>query len=130
MTDLTVTQDALGPGESAERNALGVSTTRRRSGIGRLLDPSSSNLIYIGVAVMVVGFVLLAIGWSSVAAEVDVWRQMPYVLSAGLPGVSLVMTGLVLINVAVRRQDGANRRRETMMLAEAVNKLQRSMEQR
>jgi hypothetical protein len=40
------------------------------------------------------------------------------------------MTGLVLVNVAVRRQDGANRQRENAALAEALAKLQRSLEQR
>jgi hypothetical protein len=130
MTDLTVRQDAVSPGDSAEWNPLAQTSTRRRSAFVRLFEPSSPGLIFVGVGIVILGFAFLAIGWSLVAAEVDVWRQTPYVLSAGLPGVALVMTGLVLINVAVRRQDGANRRRELAIVAEALDKLQRSMDQR
>lgn len=130
MTDLSVRPDALGEDSPAVWDPLAGLGGRRGSRLSRLLDPSSAALIYLGVAVVIAGFIFLAVGWSSVAGEVDVWRQMPYVLSAGLPGVALVMTGLVFVNVAVRRQDGANRQRETAMLAEALNKLQRSLDQR
>jgi hypothetical protein len=129
MTDLSVRPDVLSEDASAGWDPL-AGLGRRESRFRRLLDPASPTLIYLGVAVVIAGFVFLAVGWSSVAGEVDVWRQMPYVLSAGLPGVALVMTGLVLVNVAVRRQDGANRQRENAALAEALAKLQRSLEQR
>jgi hypothetical protein len=128
MTDLSVRPDASGEEVSAGWEPLAGG--RRGSRLARFLDPSSPALIYLGVLVVIAGFTMLAIGWSSVAGEVDVWRQMPYVLSAGLPGVGLVMTGLVLVNVAVRRQDGANRRRENAMVAEALHKLQQSLDQR
>jgi len=75
-----------------------------------------------------IGFVLMAVGWARVAGLVDVWRQMPYLLSAGLPGLGLVMTGLVIINVSARRQDAAARARQTAMLAEALRDLQRSLD--
>lgn len=99
-----------------------------RSRLRALLDPASTVPTYVGVAVALVGFALIAIGWAKVAGLVDVWRQMPYLLSAGLPGLGLVMTGLVIINVSARRQDAAARARQTAMLAEALRDLQRSLD--
>ena len=93
-----------------------------------LLDPASTVPTYVGVVVALVGFALIAIGWAKVAGLVDVWRQMPYLLSAGLPGLGLVMTGLVIINVSARRQDAAARARQTAMLTEALRDLQRSLD--
>ena len=100
----------------------------RRSRLRAFLDPSSPVPTYVGVAVALIGFALIAIGWADVAGLTDVWRQMPYLLSAGLPGLGLVMTGLVIINVSARRQDGAARARQTAMLAEALRDLQRTLE--
>jgi hypothetical protein len=54
---------------------------------------------------------------------------MPYVVSAGLPGIGLVMTGLVIVNVSSRRQDGAERARQMDTLSEALRDLQRSLNQ-
>ena len=102
--------------------------TGGRSRLRALLDPSSTVPTYVGVGIALVGFVLIAVGWAKVAGLVDVWRQMPYLLSAGLPGLGLVMTGLVIINVSARRQDAAARARQTAMLAEALRDLQRSLD--
>src|SRR5438067_4398494 len=102
--------------------------TSRRSRLRALLDPASTIPTYAGVIVALVGFALIGIGWARVAGLVDVWRQMPYLLSAGLPGLGLVMTGLVIINVSARRQDAAARARQTAMLAEALRDLQRTLD--
>ena len=93
-----------------------------------LTDPASLLPTYLGVVIALIGFALLGFGWSKVAGLVDVWRQMPYVVSAGLPGLGLVMTGLVVINVSSRRQDGAERARQMDTLAEALRELQQSLD--
>lgn len=98
----------------------------RRSGWRALADPSSPALIYAGVVAVVAGFALLFVAWSEVAAQADVWRQMPFVLSAGFPGLGLIMTGLVLASVGVRRQEGVRRQRQMAALTEAL----RAVEQR
>ena len=103
-------------------------TSPRRSRLSALLDPSSTVPTLFGVGVAVAGFALIAIGWADVAGLTDVWKQMPYLLSAGLPGLGLVMTGLVIVNVSVRRQDGAARARQTAMLAEALRDLQQALD--
>jgi hypothetical protein len=107
----------------------GFGLERRRSRLALLTDPSSLVPTYVGVVVTLVGFALIAVAWAEVAGLVDVWRQMPYVMSAGLPGLGLVLTGLVIINVSARRQDGAARTRQMEMLTEALRDLQRSLDQ-
>jgi hypothetical protein len=106
-----------------------TSATAPRSRLRALTDPASLVPTYIGVLVALIGFGLIAIAWAKVAGLVDVWRQMPYVLSAGLPGLGLVMTGLVTINVSARRQDAAQRARQMATLTEALRDLQRSLDQ-
>jgi len=71
---------------------------------------------------------LIGYAWAKVAGLVDVWKQMPYVVSAGLPGLGLVMTGLVIVNVSARRQDGAARARQMATLTEAMRDLQQSLD--
>jgi len=125
MTDITLMN------QSPESMVSGTDTydvTSRRSRLRALLDPASTIPTYAGVIVALVGFALIGIGWARVAGLVDVWRQMPYLLSAGLPGLGLVMTGLVIINVSARRQDAAARARQTAMLAEALRDLQRTLD--
>jgi len=101
----------------------------RRSRLRALTDPASLLPTYVGVLLTLVGFGLIAIAWAKVAGLVDVWRQMPYLLSAGLPGLGLVMTGLVTINVSARRQDSAQRARQMSALTEALRDVQRSLDQ-
>jgi hypothetical protein len=114
---------------ATEAFGSGLDVGRRRTWLQSLLDPASPVLTYVGVTITVIGFALIGYAWVKVAALVDVWRQMPYVVSAGLPGLGLVMTGLVVINVSARRQDGAARARQMATLAEALRDLQRSVDQ-
>lgn len=116
MTDLSLREDVLGFDHGAPRSRWRL-----------LTDPASYLPTYIGVAVAVVGFALMGIAWARVAGLVDVWKQMPYLLSAGLPGLGLVMVGLVIVNVSARRQDGAARARQMAALTEALHDLQRSL---
>jgi len=128
-SDVTLMTDTLSDrGSSDDYRDADYGPTARRSRIRVLLDPASTIPTYVGVLVAVVGFVLIGIGWARVAGLVDVWRQMPYLLSAGLPGLGLVMTGLVIINVSARRQDGAARARQMALLTEALHDLQRSLD--
>jgi hypothetical protein len=124
MTDITLMTESP---ETLLSGSDAYDVTTRRSRLRALLDPASTAPTYLGVVVALVGFTLIAIGWAKVAGLVDVWRQMPYLLSAGLPGLGLVMTGLVIINVSARRQDAAARARQTAMLTEALRELQRSL---
>ena len=126
MTNLT-----LQSGSSETLNSgdpLSAQQFARRSRLRSLTDPASLIPTYAGVVIALIGFALIAYAWSKVAGLVDVWRQMPYLLSAGLPGLGLVMTGLVVVNVSARRQDSAARARQMATLTEAMRELQRSLD--
>ena len=125
MTDITLMTN---PPETIADGSPAYDVTTRRSRLRALLDPASTIPTYAGVVIALIGFALIAIGWAKVAGLVDVWRQMPYLLSAGLPGLGLVMTGLVIINVSARRQDAAARARQTAMLAEALRELKQTLD--
>lgn len=101
-------------------------TTARRSWQRGITDPASTAPVYLGVVVAAIGFVLLVIGWSDVAGTIDVGRQLPYLMSAGLPGIALVMAGLVLVNISIRRQDSAERARQMSALTEALTQLKQT----
>jgi len=138
MTDLMTEPDIVRSrrsrsvfGRRRDIDPLGIGDLelgRRRSRMQVLLDPASVVPTYIGIGITLLGFALIGYAWVKVAALVDVWRQMPYVVSAGLPGLGLVMTGLVVINVSARRQDGAARARQMATLAEALHELQTSID--
>jgi hypothetical protein len=100
------------------------------SGWSTFLAPESRVPTYVGIVAALAGFALILIGWSQAAGLPNSWQQVPYILSAGLPGIGLVMVGLVLINVAARRQDGARRTREMSALTDALHDLRASIERR
>lgn len=66
----------------------------------RLLALSDKTLVFASLAVVVVGFAVLAVTWGQVAGEVNVARQLPYVVSGGLTGLALVVVGTALGVVA------------------------------
>ena len=131
MTDMTLrsgTSETLGAGDDPLATQLVGRRSRLQSLLRQLTDPASLIPTYVGVAIVLIGFGLIGYGWSQVAGLVDVWRQMPYLVSAGLPGLGLILTGLVFINVSARRQDGAARARQMATLTEAMRDLQRALD--
>lgn len=128
MTDTTLMSEGLDPAASRSGpDAFGLDEGARYGRWRLLTDPSSQIPTLIGVVVAAAGFALIGIAWAKVAALTQVWQQMPYLMSAGLPGLGLVMTGLVIVNVSARRQDAAARARQMAALAEAMRDLQRSL---
>lgn len=92
------------------------------------LAPTSPVPTIAGVLVVAAGFVLIAIAWSNVAGETSVALQLPYLVSAGITGLALVMVGLLVVNIAVKRQEGAERRQQMDLLAEILQDLKRSLD--
>ena len=126
MTNLTLRSGA--PDALGDEPLAGVAPQSRSRFLRVFTDPASLIPTYVGVAVGLIGFALIGYAWAKIAGLVDVWRQMPYLVSAGLPGLGLVMTGLVIINVSARRQDSAARARQMATLTEAMRDLQRSLD--
>ena len=98
------------------------------TGLSRWLAPETPTLTYAGVVLAAVGFVLIGVAWSQIAALTNVALQMPYLVSAGITGLALVMVGLLLINLGAKRQDGAARQRQTEALTDAVTQLRAALE--
>jgi hypothetical protein len=80
-----------------------------------------------GIVVVAAGFVLIAIAWSKIAAETSVGLQMPYLVSAGMTGLALVIVGVLIVNIAVKRQEAAERRQQMEQLAEILSDLKRTL---
>ncbi len=68
---------------------------------------ASSSPVSAGLALVVVGFVVLFFAWNG-AAEVDhVQGQIPYLISGAAVGLGLIGAGLTVVNVQARRADQA-----------------------
>ena len=122
--------DADPTGEYAAAPAPFAAPMARRlpSGLSTWMAPESPALTIGGIVVAAVGFVLIGIAWSQIAALTNVALQMPYLVSAGVTGLALVIVGVLLINIGAKRQDGAARQRQTEALTDAVGQLRSALE--
>lgn len=94
------------------------------------LPPLSPIPTYVGIAITVIGFAVIAFAWGKVAGIADnVALQMPYLVSGGLAGLGLVMVGVTVINVAAKRRDSQLRQQQTQLLADALRELRNALEQ-
>lgn len=60
-----------------------------------------------GVVLAAIGVLALFLAWNGAAGVDHVEGQIPYLISGGLLGISLVGAGLTIVNVQARRQDNA-----------------------
>lgn len=103
-------------------------SARRRIGWLSNLDPSSPLLTWVGLLIAALGFAAIAFAWGKVAGLDNVALQLPYVMSGGLTGLALVMVGMTAVNVAARRQDSAQRARESQELKAVLRELRETLE--
>jgi hypothetical protein len=79
--------------------------------------------IIAGVILLVIGGVLITLGWDG-AADLDyVQGQFPYLLSASIPGIALVVIGMSVLVLAVVRRDAAEREAQLEKLTSSINEL-------
>jgi hypothetical protein len=109
-------EEALAPA-TAEPSSAG----RRRLPVW--LRGDSPVLIYLGIALAVIGFVLILVAWGQVAGETQVYLQLPYLVSAGFTGVGLIMVGVTVVNVAAKQRDAADRDRQMDQLVSIMDEL-------
>lgn len=64
------------------------------------------------------GGVALGIAWHGAAATLDVWTQVPFVVSGGVAGIALIGTGLGLLTIHLDRRAAAD---EAAILDDAVH---------
>ena len=122
MTTLETPPETIEGGPEEPRSSAGVS---QRIPALRPLSPIPT---YIGIAVAMVGFVLILIAWGQTAGEVNVALQMPYLISGGLTGLGLVMVGVTIVSVAAKRRDAVLREQQTELLADALRELSAALD--
>ncbi|HVT64582.1 MAG TPA: hypothetical protein VHD81_05470 [Mycobacteriales bacterium] len=76
----------------------------------RALEPRAFTVL--GILLIAAGCALLGVAWGLAAGQTLVSLQLPYLLSAGLPGVGLVIVGVGLVVVGARESDVRARRRQ------------------
>lgn len=111
-----------------EAAPLEVARPRRFARLA-FLAPTSPVPVAVGVVVIAAGFALISVAWAQVAGLTNVALQMPYLVSAGITAVALVMVGVLCVNLAIKRQDAAERRRQMEQLTEVLQELRQALEQ-
>lgn len=76
-----------------------------------------------GIGLAVLGFLLLFLGWNGAASFDRVPAQVPYVISGGLAGLSVVVLGAALLIINAQRQDRAAMLNALAEIREAVERL-------
>jgi len=73
-----------------------------------------------GLALAGLGLLAIGIGWNGAAGQLSILGQVPYVISGGLLGISLVVLGAAMLVVQSAREDRALLEAKLDLLAEAV----------
>lgn len=87
------------------------------------LNLTSPGATWAGLGVAALGFVLIGIAWAQIAGEESVFRQLPYLVSAGLTGLGFIMIGMTLINVSAKRRDAVERERQIGQLVSILEEV-------
>ncbi len=84
--------------------------------------------VWIGLLFAAGGFGLLAYTWGETAALTDVALQVPYVVSGGFGGLGLILLGLLVVNISVKRRETRARERQLEELRDALAGLRAAIE--
>lgn len=71
------------------------------------MNSSSTTTRYLITALIVAGFLLIALAWNGAASEFLVDKQIPFVVSGGLTGIGLIIAGCALAVVQEVRRSAA-----------------------
>jgi hypothetical protein len=83
---------------------------------------------WVGLLIAAAGAVLLVIAWARTAALTDVGLQVPYVVSAGLTGLGLVVVGMTVVSISAKVEDARERTRQLGELRELLAELRSAVE--
>jgi len=72
-------------------------------------------VLFIGI-----GLLVIAVGWNGAASQLSTVSQFPYLISGGILGLALVVTGGALLVVQGAREDRARLEAKLDMLADAL----------
>ena len=79
--------------------------------------------IIAGVLLLVIGGVLITLGWDGAASLDYVQGQFPYLLSASVPGIALIIIGMSVLVLAVIRRDATEREAQLEKLTASISEL-------
>ena len=85
--------------------------------------------MWAGLVLAVVGFGVIFYSWVKVAATLDVGRQMPYVVSGAISGLGLIVVGMAIVDMAVRRQDRVERREQLALMRTVLEEIRAAGDQ-
>lgn len=80
----------------------------------------AASLLYGAVALVGIGFVLLAVTWGRIAALDAVALQLPYLVSGGLTGIALIVMGSCGLSIHQKSRDAAARSRQLRHLSDLL----------
>src|SRR5881628_756850 len=84
--------------------------------------------VWAGIVLIAAGFGLLGLAWNRVASMTDVTKQLPYFVSGGLVGLGLILVGLLVINLSVKRREAIERQRQMEEVRDALVALRETIE--
>jgi hypothetical protein len=77
----------------------------------------------LGVAVCLIGFVVIFLGWNGAASFNDLRQQFPYLISGGIAGLALVALGAALLVIEAARAERAELQSSMEELRRAIEML-------
>lgn len=107
MIDTSLSPEVLGSLEAET-----TSRAARISGRARALAGTPGLATWIGLAVATAGAILIILAWIQTADQLEVGRQVPYLISAGFTGLGLIVVGVTVINIAAKAQESTRRREQ------------------
>ena len=79
--------------------------------------------VIVGVVLLVIGGVMITLGWDGAASWDCVQCQFPYLLSASVPGIALIIVGTTVLVLATVRSDAAERAAQLERLNTSIAEL-------
>jgi hypothetical protein len=74
----------------------------------------------LGIAVALLGFLLIYLGWNGAGSFNDIRQQFPYLISGGIAGLAFVIIGAALLVIEAARAERAELQSTLLELREAL----------
>ena len=76
--------------------------------------------LYTAVGLVGLGFIFIFFAWNGAAGKDYVQGQVPYLISGGIIGLSLIISGLTVVVVQTIRREGVETRQKLDQLIDSV----------
>lgn len=123
--ETTTRMEPLRDADRAPVHHRGLSESQRAR-VRTWLNPITG--VWIGLVLVAAGFIAIFYSWGKVAGVINVAQQMPYLVSGGITGLALVIVGVTVVDVGVRRQDSQERRHQLLQITRTLDELREVLE--